>query len=69
MLMKFIKSILRSSKLVNININIKLIANLVEFGQKEQFMIVCNPWIISHKQTMIQCVNQFCTSPESEKGI
>lgn len=44
------------------------LANLVEFGQKEQFMIVCNPWIISHKQSIIQCVQQFCTLPDTEKG-
>jgi Ras GTPase-activating protein 1 len=42
-------------------------ANLIEFGQKEQFMVVCNPWIISRKQDMIQVIDQLCAF--NDKGI
>jgi hypothetical protein len=41
-------------------------ANLREFGAKEKFMEVCNPWILTHKPQMVLFVNSFCSIDEFE---
>lgn len=45
-----------------------LIANLREFGAKESFMVVCNPWIISHKTQMVEFISAFCRIDEFEEA-
>lgn len=42
------------------------LANLREFGAKEKFMEVCNPWILSHKPQMVEFVNSFCSIDQFE---
>jgi hypothetical protein len=39
------------------------LANMMEFGKKEEFMIIVNPWINKRKQDMKDYIDKLCSLP------
>lgn len=45
------------------------LANLVEFGHKEEYMIIVNAWISNKKQDMKEFITRLCSLPDGREQI
>jgi hypothetical protein len=45
------------------------LANLVEFGHKEEYMIIVNAWISNKKQEMKEFITKLCSLPDGREQI